>query len=34
MLKSLEVSATEKLYDDQQRNDIAKTLIKVIGSWD
>lgn len=33
MLKSLEVSATEKMYDDQQRNDIAKTLIKVIGSW-
>jgi len=34
MLKSLEVSATEKLYDDQQRNDIAKTLIKVIGGWE
>ena len=33
MLKSLEVSATEKLYDDQQKSDIAKTLIKVIGSW-
>ena len=33
MLKSLEVSATEKLYNDQQKSDIAKTLIKVIGGW-
>ena len=33
MLKSLEVSATQKLYNDQQKNDIAKTLIKVIGTW-
>ena len=33
MLKSLEVSATEKLYDDQQRADIAKNLNKVIGNW-
>jgi hypothetical protein len=34
MLKSLEVSATEKLYTDQQKTDIAKNLIKVIGSWE
>lgn len=33
MLKSLEVSATEKLYNDQQRSDIANNLIKVIGNW-
>tara|TARA_R100000278_G_C5474336_1_gene165725 strand:- start:619 stop:2043 length:1425 start_codon:yes stop_codon:yes gene_type:complete len=33
MLKSLEVSATEKLYDKEQRNQIAKNLIKVIGRW-
>ena len=33
MLKSLEVSATENLYDKQQRNIIAKNLIKVIGRW-
>ena len=34
MLKSLEVSATEKLYDKEQRNQIAKNLIKVIGRWE
>ena len=33
MLKSLEVSATEKLYDKEQRNQIAKNLVKVIGKW-
>ena len=33
MLKSLEVSATEKLYSEQQRNTIASNLIKVIGAW-
>ena len=34
MLKSLEVSATEKLYDKEQRNQIAKNLIRVIGRWE
>jgi len=33
VLKALEVSATKEIYDDQQKSDIAKTIIKVIGAW-
>ena len=32
-LKALEVSANKEMYSDQQKSDIAKTIIKVIGAW-
>lgn len=33
ILKALEVSATEKIYNDQQKSDIAKSLINLIAVW-
>ena len=33
VLKALEVSATEKIYSDQQKSDIAKSLINLIAVW-
>jgi hypothetical protein len=33
VLKALEVSATEKIYNDQQKSDIAKSLINLIAVW-